>query len=157
MSQEHEKSCPMCALTTRIFGSRFAGCGDVSNKPANEAIDLLVKRMDELNEEAKAARASGKISPEEYQQFLHLISESFPYAASMVPAMALLAGARSDPVSMMQMVQANMKRAAEVVLQSSGLGSLVGALKDLIGKSESAESDSDEDEEREPVSLSQLN
>lgn len=155
MSQEHNKSCPMCTLTTRIFGSKFAGCGDVSNKPAHEAVDLLVKRMDELNEEAKAARASGKISPEEYQEFLKLIADSFPYAASMVPAMALLAGARSDPVSMMQMVQANMKRAAEVVLQSSGLGSLLGAIQGLINKSESPESD--EDEESEPASLSQLN
>jgi hypothetical protein len=152
--KQHGESCPMCTLTKSIFGTRFNGCGEVANIPATEAHALIQQRMTEYQHEARAQLEAGKISEDEYSQFIQLLSESYSYAAAMIPAMALMSGARTDPISLMQLVQKHITRAAALMLEASGLGPIMGALRGMLGGDQG---ESEDEEPEEPVSLSQLN
>ena len=153
--KKHEASCPMCALTKRIFGNKIRGCGDIANKPAEEAHDLIVARMTQYNKEARAQFERGKITVDQYHQFVKLLSDSYPYAATMIPAMALMNGARIDPPTLINQARDQIVRAVAIMIEANGLEPL---LESLMGGAAEQGKEKDETEERaEPVSLSQLN
>jgi len=162
MSGKKHEHCEMCALTKRIFGNRFAGCADISNHASDVAFKAIQEFFRRLVHEIEAKLASGKISREEYEKITHLISDSIPGAAALVPAMMVLSGVGNAP-GMQVLVESNLRRAFQIQaqerLQKEGPLGLLQLIAQAAAASSNSSEDSEEEkeEERDPPSISSLN
>lgn len=114
-SYKHE-GCELCALTRKVHGDKFEGCGHISAKMAEGALKGMMDMSSAMMQEVDAKFRAGEITRDEHAQAIRNAQASVGVACATLPAIATIEGPRAAPHEMMAIVQAKMSAVVARVL-----------------------------------------
>ena len=98
------QDCKMCVVMAKVFGQDFEGCGHISRRMTEDAVQTIKNKMESMRLASQRAMDSGKITKEEYDLICVTLEGSFVYAAAGFPIEAVARGAKVPPQKMIELV-----------------------------------------------------
>lgn len=108
--EDHNKDCPLCAATRKVFGAdKYPSCAAIANEMTLDTMNVLKARAKALQDEAAAKLKSGAITQEEHDLAFENAKFSMAFAAAGLVAMMTVDGPIMSPPQMMMLVQEKLK------------------------------------------------
>ena len=113
---DHEKDCPLCAVTRKVFGEKYPSCAAISNELIIDVLDMMKARVNRLTEEADVKLKRGEITSEEHRLACDNANFSQAFAVASLTAAMTIDGPRLSPPQMMQLIDEKMRQVITTLL-----------------------------------------